>query len=48
MCYEIILMGRAKTEYLVKNLKIECNLGLIGLLDQVHLLGYKYVKSYTE
>lgn len=48
MYYEIILMRRAKTEYLVKKLKIECNLGLIGLLDQMHLLGYKYVKSYME
>lgn len=44
------LMGRAKTEYSVKILKM-CNklaIGVICLLDQMHVLGYKYVQSYAE
>lgn len=43
-------MGMAKMEYSVKRLKTSSNLviGVICLLDQMHLLGYKYVKSYTE
>lgn len=42
-----MLMGRANTEFSVKRLKTSSNLviGLICLLDQMHLLGYKYVKS---
>lgn len=43
-------MGRAKTKHSVKILKKWSNLaiGVISLLDQMHLPGYKYVQSYPE
>lgn len=46
---EVLLMGRAKTKYSVKILKIWSNLAIgVICLDQMPLLGYKYVQSYAE